>query len=163
MCDLTLKWIKHIFAISIAVVFLLSTSGFTIYSHHCSSSNSSYTVSIFKSLATCSNCGSHIKQNIEKETCCASKTSCSINNTENNCCSTQEQFLKIVVDYNIPSEKYNTEITTIEVIQIELLLQENYTEPILFPICNFSLPPPKHGAEIVILLNQQKADPLLYS
>lgn len=154
------KRLKYIASITTVVVFLLSTSGFTIYSHHCSIKGSSYSVSTSYTLSDCNTCGDEIQPSKPVASCCSAKQKCSTESNTNNCCSDEKQFVKIEVDYNIPAEIDHLQPIIIDIFELSLMVYDinnliiNHEKN-----SNYSLPPPKTGNDIIVFLSRQKTDP----
>ena len=158
------RLINYIFSICVFVVFLLSTSGFTIYSHNCSETGTSYSYSFIKTQDNCNQCNTSSQYNIEKEGCCETTPNCELEINTSNCCTSDGRYMKIVVEFIVPANDGTDLMDSLE--KIELTLFDKVSKvliPIEYNTLNSSLPPPKTGAEIVIFLNQRKTSPSPHS
>lgn len=142
----------------IGVVFLLSTSGFTVYSHYCSVNGSSFSIVASGSMSDCESCG--IEEEPSENSCCSEKKQCLPVQSDDDCCTDQNYFVKIDIDVNIPSDNSNKEINITSPIEISLIEDYNNQVNITDVISeNYNLPPPKTGSKIILFLSKQKTAP----
>lgn len=131
-------------------VFLIVTSGFTVYTHNCNATSVTKH-SLFESLATCN----HIADIQNIHSCC--NTNNHIATNCNKCCSDKKQFHKISDVFNITPpyykeiQKHNYVLISSFVIQ-KLELKKIIKEHVTL----YSLPPPLTGKQIVIYNHQLK-------
>lgn len=139
------------------VVFLIATLGFTIYSHHCNSSGQTYT-SLFEDLIEEADPCHHESQKVQS--CCSVSAGCETPVTSSECCSNFELFVRADITLIVPSDDSENIVSDIMLFETDFeLLCDN--ELILQPknIEEFSLPPPKKGADLILFLNHQKISP----
>lgn len=152
------SWVKYIFGITTAVVFLLSTSGFTIYSHHCSINGSNYSITTSPNISDCESCGNN--EQSPSTSCCSVKQNCSSQSNTKNCCSDKEQFVKIDTDYNTPTHNDNPQPIVVSIFELNLIIVDNSSVLLLSEkVNNYSLPHPKTGSEFLIFISQLKTEP----
>jgi len=139
---------------------MLSTTGFTIYSHHCSKNGTNYSLSYSSSTSECEQCAEISHAEITVSSCCTSKHKCETEQTSDNCCSDNERFIKIDVEYNIPTINNTNQPVTLDLFALCLMESDRrIIEVSDNKVNNYSLPPPKSGADIIVFLSQQKTDP----
>ncbi len=140
----------------------MSTSGFTIYSHHCSENGTSYSYSFIKTQDSCNQCNINSQPDNMIEGCCATNLNCELDKNISNCCTSDGSFMKIVVEFVIPVNDETFLTANLHKIELNLINKVNEVSmPTETNLINYSLPPPKKGADIVILLNQRKTFPSL--
>ena len=155
------KFISYIFSICVIAVFLLSTSGFTIYSHHCSDNDTSYSYSFIKTQDNCNQCNNNNQPDNKNKGCCTTTLNCEFEKLPSNCCTSDGNYMKIIVEFIVPANDESNLRASIDEIELVLFDKVNVVSiPMENKPLNYSLPPPKTGAEIVILLNQRKTSPL---
>mgnify|MGYP006883058802 CR=1 FL=1 len=95
-----------------------------------------------------------------KDGCCETTRNCELDKNPINCCTSDGRYMKIIVEFIVPPNDETDLIASLD--EIELTLFDKDSD-VSIPIENntiyYSLPPPKKGADIVILLNQRKTDP----
>lgn len=149
------KLIKNILVLFVGIMFVISSSGFSIYQHHCNKCNSSE-ISLFIKNFDCNH--NHKACNKTENTCHASKK----NHLEHNCCKTQKSFFKIKSDFEKP--KINKSIiriaNTLPIIKcfFDVNIEIKKIKPKLKP--NFKIPIIS-GEKLVCLFHQQKIQPPL--
>ena len=143
------------------VLFLMTTSGFTVYTHLCSSTLSQKQ-SLIESLA---DCGHHKEQfdlqiNNDLTTCCNSTHSCEIQLKANNCCLDLKQYYKITDVYIVNSdEETDKHLTSEKIVKAYVTENVELGSNINESILHYSLPPPISGKQKVLLYHQIKTDP----
>lgn len=92
-----MRHIKSIVSSIIAIVVLFTTTGFTIYSHHCINSNT-HNYSLLIPADVCNHYAANSSCcQAEKQSCCA-PTKADSQNHDPNCCKNQKEVKKLVVD-----------------------------------------------------------------
>ncbi|MBI9068851.1 MAG: hypothetical protein JEZ09_16260 [Salinivirgaceae bacterium] len=90
------KYIVNFTTLVLAIVVLLSTSGFKIYSHHCNTSNThNYSIII-----PAENCSHHNEKTQAKSCCVVAEEQAAVSHCENSaekkpCCTNIEQIVKL--------------------------------------------------------------------
>lgn len=109
-------------------------------------------------MANCEQC--NVESPPKEASCCSVIEVCSTTTTKDNCCENDSKYLKINVDFTIPSYEVNNSVVNLDVLTITLIdnhLKEDITQD--EGLISYSLPPPKKRADIIILLNQRKTAP----
>ncbi|MAZ94347.1 MAG: hypothetical protein CMF58_07980 [Lentimicrobiaceae bacterium] len=144
-----------------AVIFLLSTSGFTIYSHHCSHNGISYSVLIENHRLDGDVCNYNQKKEIIS--CCSEKKPCSIKTDPNTeCCDNFKEF--VIADINLAGTNSinNPEIQCLKLLNISNYKKHNCSNELIDNIIDNQVQPypiliPK--LSMVIFLNTLKILP----
>jgi len=142
--------LRNIVALSLAVIVLIATSGFTVFKHSCRSEKTTE----FSLLIPEFKC-EHFQQEASLPSCCCipeENSNESFSNEE--CCDTDSFLIKLnittdIQDYvkHIPHSFSNIPVCE------ELINHSEITETRHIIICN-DLPPPKSGKELCVFLNQ---------
>lgn len=139
-------------------VFLFTTTGVIINSHQCDKNFSHRSISFFKQESGCEDNTGEALLGSEKSSCCTPNYSTRNNNDE--CCSTEHQFLKINLTYNLPLDRdeqllqEHTLSNKNNVIQDVSLMKFIDDVPLFM-----NLPPPKIERNIIHFIQHQKAEP----
>ncbi len=143
------KYITGIFSLALALIVVFSTSGFKLYTHHCSSSQIQNVSIIIPAEA----CG-HAEQAEKEQGCCvpinevvddACCKQVAPKSEDDNCCSDKEQYLKLdtktLVNHTTPILKVNETNSFVALFIINNLLSNNASS---FAVANYSTEsPPK--------------------
>lgn len=149
-----LKTLRHIAAIVLSVVILISTSGFTVFHHTCNSSQTSE-LSLIVPDFSCA----HFQDEAEEELpqCCTpvkeehDKDSCG----DDNCCNTESFSVKLNIALKVVDFSNKVELSIISPVVISE--EDLFTGPvdeISSIIISNDLPPPLGGKALHIFLHQ---------
>ncbi len=157
--------LKYLFGIFSVLVFLAATTGITVYSHYCSSSEVEET-SLFKSLAECEHYTKSSKtiQSKTGKSCCHADSHCEAPQAvKDDCCSNESQFFRVSDDFTTSSEEqWKVNPKEISIANAVLPIDNESIENRNFSIdliTAFHLPPPKSGKQLIVFLQHQKTDP----
>ncbi len=146
------QFISSVVTFLIAVLFLFTNTGFNVYIHHCSTSNSSEYAVLTNDFC----CGPVDSDHCQDETGSSTLTDKGLVN-EDHCCATVAQFLKITVLY-----LHNPVVNlTGSPLFVELFLHFKTINPLicenLFPADRCYSPPPlMHGFDQLVSIQQLK-------
>jgi len=122
-------------------------------------SGTSYSLSSNDELSECDQCIETLPTEPEESNCCSTKPKYEHKKPADDCCSDDKEFIKIETEYNITST-HEVQFIAIELLELcSFDFDEGLFEISHKKVQKLSLPPPKTGADIVILLGQQKTDP----
>ncbi len=150
------KWFRHIVAMLLAFMFLVSFTGIRMLIHHCMSCETTEYAFAINAEDCCGGIHHH------HEAACSHEPSdehgaCGLADTHD-CCETEIQYLKN--DYQIAQERLVPKVVPVEMVATPLDLSGFWTEPpVLTPIDINTLdsPPPKFtGRDFILFTNQLK-------
>jgi len=151
----TRQFISSVVTFLIAVVFLLTSTGFNVYIHHCSSTNSSKYTVLIKDFSCDHSYSAHGEDKPSFSSCCSAPLKDSTF-VEGDCCYTVSHFLRITDSYqhnNVVSFvklplfiEFNLQLTTITPLEEDLLPSE---------LC-YSPPPLMYGFDQLVFIHQLK-------
>ncbi len=148
--------IKYLMSFLSVAVFLAVTSGFTVYTHYCSSTTIKQQ-SIVESHNSCEHNHDHLNLHDEMLGC---ETDCCVELRTNKCCTDKKEYFKMSEVFILPSLAFDDQDISVQVIII-VLSNINFEIDRFFkePESTFSLPPPLSGKQIVVLYHQLKTEP----
>jgi hypothetical protein len=160
--------IKKISSILLAIAFLISSSGFFIYEHHCNTHNLSQ-VSFLLENFDCHHDNETDHLNCDNASACCmdsennSLSAKEILSKENNCCKTENHFFKIKSAFEKPVIK-NTILVTSKIIHLLKYIvsiddDKEDSKPDAKPDLKIHL---LSGKKLVFFLHQQKITPLIF-
>lgn len=137
-------------------IFLAVTSGFTVYTHYCSSTAIKQQ-SIVESHNTCE----HNIDNLNlHDVMLGCESYCCAEMEPNDCCTDVKEYYKIYDVFVLPTIIVEDKVTVNHVFTI-ILSNINFEIERFFneSESNYSLPPPLSGKQIVVLYHQLKTEP----
>lgn len=153
--------IKYLLSFFSVALFLLATSGFTVYTHYCSDT-AKKKQSLIASQIACSH-KSDVSKSYEihdlLSSCCTANT-CHTASEPNECCTDANQFYKLTNVFNLPTVIEEEKCFSSHAMMTSLVLLNNELEKFYEESESYySLPPPISGKQLVILYHQLKTDP----
>ena len=150
------KYISTIFSVMLAMVFLLSASGFKVYLHQCDAKHTKE-LSLFTENFSCDH-EHHIQQahkHIEQSGCCNSTIE-PFDNEGDNCCHTSSVYYKINNEFEKSRFSAPTYFPAIICLNYNTINTETEITVELLYIDHSLSPPPIFGFDFTISLQTQK-------
>lgn len=143
----------------LAIIVLISTSGFTVFEHSCTSSKT-YERSFFIPVFSCD----HYQEDSDE----ATHTCCSSHEQEepltcgtDKCCDTETTIVKLDVTYELQHQNLKLYVPAIELpLEIPADVETGFDEQFQITI-NRTHPPPLSGRDLRIFLHQLNSSPLI--
>ena len=137
-------------------IFLAVTSGFTVYTHYCSST----TIKQQSIVESHNSCEHNIDNLNLHDAMLGCETDCCVEFGTNECCTDKKEYFKMAEVFILPSVTVENQNLLTQVIKI-VLSNINFEIERFFkePESTFSLPPPLSGKQIVVLYHQLKTEP----
>lgn len=157
----TIKMLKRftnkLVHVLVAVVVLISTSGFTVFEHSCTSSKT-HERSLFIPVFSCDHYQDEVNE--EKPTCCDNhQAEEPITCGTDDCCETETIIVKLDATYDLQYNKLKVSIATLaSPIETNAIVECPFDEESLCFVKN-DHPPPLAGKALRIFLHQLNAHP----
>ena len=155
-----MRTIRNIGLIFIVTVLILATGGFSVYHHVCHCAGE-MTASVFvEAVCNVENTSPSCCSQEEIPSCCkdepapVKKHTCS----DNDCCQTSSQFLKISDSFHPGLEKISLKPFVIASALVFVSIPEDVHSIPAIHIYSADLPPPDSGRQILVALHQLKLD-----
>lgn len=146
------SFVKRLFAFSMLLIFVINSSGYTIYRHHCKSENLDE-VSLFVESFSCDHHADTVKIKTQTHSCCHKTESTSIE--DQNCCNTISQYLKLEsdFDFSFPISLVDCEVKVLKQFNTERIIE---IKPLALKTNAKSEAPPLFGFDLIYSLHQVK-------
>ncbi len=143
------RMIKNIILGITAVIFLVSTSGFTVFRHSCQTEQTTE----FSFLHADFSCDHHHSDDVHS--CCeASGTSDKVSCGTDDCCDTEILIVKLNTTFDYQNIFKKPVISAIDVAQVEVYEFNSPEKESTHIIISNDLPPPLSGKALLIFLHQ---------
>ena len=141
---------KRIFILTLTFLFLVSTTGLPIYSHYCEMMGK-------KSMTECKMCETEVVEVVETSWCSEIDPEYQLKFSDAHCCIDNFDYKKIEDNF---FQTLTTNLLPINSVIIEehLTSLDSQSENKYSEQCNYNLPPPKFGKELLYTIHQLKID-----